>query len=518
MKMRIFFHSHCAMGNPSLSSYLIFFFTVRVSTLEPVTFKVIGPDHPITASVGEDALLPCHLSPSMNAQEMEVRWFRSKFSEPVHLYQNGKDQADQQIPNYQGRTELLKDGIVNGSVVLHIRNVSPSDYGQFNCFFRSRNFYEEAVLELKVAGLGSTPRIAIDSYRSGGIHMVCESAGWYPEPEVQWRDLRGQHLPSLTEKITQHDNGLFEAQISIIVTETSSQDLSCSVRNAHLDPGKESVVYIGDPFFLRGYPFKVAMYILLVVVALLTFTASYFFWKQHKAKAAHDAERGKAVLWELQWRGGVGASRAWEQVAGASQAAVKGSDGSAHDAERGKLRADLRWRKTQVYGEVKVALDPETAHPRLKLSEDKKTVTWESKHQDLPDNPKRFDQVSCVLGSKGFSSGRIYWEVEGMGRIWAVGVARESVRRKGQIRFTPEEGIWGIEQSRDYYSLLTTPEIPLPMSESLVKVRIYVHYEKEEVAFFNPDNGDLITNLSASFRGEKIFPFFWVCSHLTLAT
>ncbi|KAG6924343.1 butyrophilin subfamily 3 member A2, partial [Chelydra serpentina] len=291
MKMRIFFHSHCAMGNPSLSSYLIFFFTVRVSTLEPVTFKVIGPDHPITASVGEDALLPCHLSPSMSAQEMEVRWFRSKFSEPVHLYQNGKDQADQQIPDYQGRTELLKEGIVNGSVVLRIRNISPSDYGQFNCFFRSRNFYEDAVLELKVAGLGSTPRIAIDSYQSGGIHMVCESAGWYPEPEMQWRDLRGQHLPSLTEKITQHDNGLFEAQISIIVTETSSQDLSCSVRNSHLDPGKKSVVYIADPFFLWGYPLKVAVYILLVVVALLTFTASYLFWKQHKAKAAHDAER-----------------------------------------------------------------------------------------------------------------------------------------------------------------------------------------------------------------------------------
>uniref|UniRef100_A0A8C3T3H5 Butyrophilin subfamily 1 member A1-like n=1 Tax=Chelydra serpentina TaxID=8475 RepID=A0A8C3T3H5_CHESE len=285
---------------------------MKTIQLPSVTFKVIGPDHPITASVGEDALLPCHLSPSMSAQEMEVRWFRSKFSEPVHLYQNGKDQADQQIPDYQGRTELLKEGIVNGSVVLRIRNISPSDYGQFNCFFRSRNFYEDAVLELKVA-------------------------------------------------------------------------------------------------------------------------------------------------------------------------------------------------------EVKVTLDPETAHPRLKLSDDKTTVTWESKHQALPDNPERFDQVFCVLGSEGFSSGRIYWEVEGMGRIWAIGVARESVRRKGPISFTPEEGIWGIEQSRNCYSLLTTPECPLPMSESPVKVRIYVHYEKEEVAFFNPDNADRIATLTASFRGEKIFPFFWVC-------
>nr|XP_032656669.1 butyrophilin subfamily 3 member A2-like isoform X6 [Chelonoidis abingdonii] len=295
MKMRISFHSHCAKGNLSLSSYLIFFFTVHVSTLESVNFKVIGPDHPIIVSAGEDALLPCHLSPSMSAQEMEVRWFQSKFSELVHLYQHGKDQAEKQISKYQGRTELLKDGIVDGRVVLRICNITPSDGGQFICFFRSSSFYGEATLELKVAGLGSAPRISIDSYQSGGIHMVCESAGWYPEPQVQWRDLKGQHLPSLTEKISQHDNGLFEAQISIIVTETSSQDLSCSVRNSQFNQGKESVVYIADPFFLRAYPWKVAVYILLVVVCLVTCTASYFFWKQHEAKAAHVAERGKLV-------------------------------------------------------------------------------------------------------------------------------------------------------------------------------------------------------------------------------
>ncbi|XP_053877468.1 butyrophilin subfamily 1 member A1-like [Malaclemys terrapin pileata] len=489
MKMRISFHSHCAMGNPSLSSYLLFFFTVHVSTLESVNFKVIGPDHPIMVSAGQDALLPCHLFPNTSAQEMEVRWYRSKFSEPVHLYQNEKDQAEQQIPNYQGRTELLKDGIVDGSVVLRIRNITPSDHGQFICFFRSHSFYEEATLELKVTGLGSTPRISIDSYQSGGIHMVCESAGWYPEPQVQWKDLSGKHLPSLTEKITQHDNGLYAAQISIIVTKTSSQDLSCSVRNSHLNPGKESVVYIADPFFLRGYPFKVAMYIFLVVVGLLTFTASYFFRKQHKAKAVHVAERGKLV-----------------------------ADLENLQDKLGTLEAELRWRKTQVYGEVKITLDPCTAHPGLKLSEDQKTVTWESKHQDLPDNPERFDEVFCVLGSEGFTSGKIYWEVEEMGRIWAIGVVRESVRRKGQIKFTPEEGIWGIEQSRGHYSDLATPEVPLLLCETPKKVWIYVHYKKGQVAFFNPDNGDLIANLTASFNGEKIFPFFWVCSHLTLTS
>ncbi|XP_030390637.1 butyrophilin subfamily 1 member A1-like isoform X4 [Gopherus evgoodei] len=451
--MRISFHSHCAMGNLCLCSYIIFFFMLHVPTLESVNFKVIGPDHPITVSAGEDALLPCHLSPSMNAQEMEVRWFQSNTSELVHLYQQGKDQTELQLSKYRDRTELLKDGIMDGRVALHIRNITPSDQGQFICFFRSPSFYGEATLELKVTGLGSTPRISIDNYQSRGIHMVCESAGWYPEPQVQWRDLRGQHLPSLTEKITQHDNGLFEAQISIIVTETSSQDLSCSVSNSHLNQGKESMVYIADSFFLGAYPWNVAVYILLIALGLLTFMASYFFWKQHKAK--------------------------------------------------GKLVADL----------ASMTLDPITAHPDLILSEDQTCLTKGDTAQNVPDNPERFDSSVCVLGSEGFTSGIHYWEVEvgNSGDWWAVRVARESIRRKGWLNFSPLEKIWAVECDWGKYQALDFSVIHLPLNERLEKIGISLNFKEHRIAFYDTDNlVPIYTFKEVSFSDEKIFPFFCV--------
>uniref|UniRef100_A0A8C4WE81 Butyrophilin subfamily 1 member A1-like n=1 Tax=Gopherus evgoodei TaxID=1825980 RepID=A0A8C4WE81_9SAUR len=444
--MRISFHSHCAMGNLCLCSYIIFFFMLHVPTLESVNFKVIGPDHPITVSAGEDALLPCHLSPSMNAQEMEVRWFQSNTSELVHLYQQGKDQTELQLSKYRDRTELLKDGIMDGRVALHIRNITPSDQGQFICFFRSPSFYGEATLELKVTGLGSTPRISIDNYQSRGIHMVCESAGWYPEPQVQWRDLRGQHLPSLTEKITQHDNGLFEAQISIIVTETSSQDLSCSVSNSHLNQGKESMVYIADSFFLGAYPWNVAVYILLIALGLLTFMASYFFWKQHKAKAS-------------------------------------------------------------------MTLDPITAHPDLILSEDQTCLTKGDTAQNVPDNPERFDSSVCVLGSEGFTSGIHYWEVEvgNSGDWWAVRVARESIRRKGWLNFSPLEKIWAVECDWGKYQALDFSVIHLPLNERLEKIGISLNFKEHRIAFYDTDNlVPIYTFKEVSFSDEKIFPFFCV--------
>uniref|UniRef100_A0ABK0LQ85 Myelin oligodendrocyte glycoprotein n=1 Tax=Rattus norvegicus TaxID=10116 RepID=A0ABK0LQ85_RAT len=113
-------------------------------------FRVIGPGHPIRALVGDEAELPCRISPGKNATGMEVGWYRSPFSRVVHLYRNGKDQDAEQAPEYRGRTELLKESIGEGKVALRIQNVRFSDEGGYTCFFRDHSYQEEAAVELKV--------------------------------------------------------------------------------------------------------------------------------------------------------------------------------------------------------------------------------------------------------------------------------------------------------------------------------------------------------------------------------
>lgn len=115
-------------------------------------FRVIGPGHPIRALVGDEVELPCRISPGKNATGMEVGWYRPPFSRVVHLYRNGKDQDEEQAPEYRGRTQLLKETIGEGKVTLRIRNVRFSDEGGFTCFFRDHSYQEEAAMELKVEG------------------------------------------------------------------------------------------------------------------------------------------------------------------------------------------------------------------------------------------------------------------------------------------------------------------------------------------------------------------------------
>ncbi|CAM5105032.1 unnamed protein product [Natator depressus] len=161
---------------------------------------------------------------------------------------------------------------------------------------------------------------------------------------------------------------------------------------------------------------------------------------------------------------------------------------------------------------VNVTLDPDTAHPELIMSEDWKSVRWGFTEEDLPDNPERFDILPCVLGCEGFTAGRHCWEVEvGGGRYWAVGVARESVRRKGWISHSPKDGIWAVEWCGDQYQALTSPETPLPLSQVPSRIWVSLDCERGQVTFFDAENQGLIfTFPPASFTGRRIRPWLRV--------
>ncbi|XP_072290370.1 E3 ubiquitin-protein ligase TRIM21-like [Eucyclogobius newberryi] len=162
---------------------------------------------------------------------------------------------------------------------------------------------------------------------------------------------------------------------------------------------------------------------------------------------------------------------------------------------------------------VDVTLDPDTAQPQLVLSEDLKQVHCEDEKKNLPYSHLRFDYHRCVLGKQSCSSGRFYFEVQVKGKTkWDLGVAQESIRRKGMTYLSPEDGFWCIMmRNKDKYFARTHPPLPLPLQRAPQKVGVFVDYGEGLVSFYDADSADLLFSFSGCCFREKLFPFFSPC-------
>ncbi|XP_064203888.1 E3 ubiquitin-protein ligase TRIM35-like [Anguilla rostrata] len=156
-----------------------------------------------------------------------------------------------------------------------------------------------------------------------------------------------------------------------------------------------------------------------------------------------------------------------------------------------------------------VTLDPNTAHPILSLSEDLTCVKCNGERQQVPENPERFEMVLCVLGSEGFSSGRQCWDVEvGDEDYWMVGVAEESISRKGFADLSPAGRVWGIQWCSGKYTVLTSSRTALIVSGKLRRVRVQLDWDRGKVSFSDPSTNTPLYTFKHSFT-ERVFPFFW---------
>ncbi|XP_033941526.1 E3 ubiquitin-protein ligase TRIM21-like [Pseudochaenichthys georgianus] len=177
-----------------------------------------------------------------------------------------------------------------------------------------------------------------------------------------------------------------------------------------------------------------------------------------------------------------------------------------------KKLLEVELKRVQQY-EVEVTLDPDTAHPKLILSDDGKQVNVGDVMKNLPDNPERFDLCACVLAKQSFSSGRFYHEVQVKGKTdWTLGVARESINRKGNISLTPQKGYWLIVlRNENEYKAFAGPPVRLSLKSQPQKVGVFVDYEEGLVSFYDVDAAALIYSFTGCCFKEKLYPYFGPC-------
>uniref|UniRef100_V9KDI3 E3 ubiquitin/ISG15 ligase TRIM25 n=1 Tax=Callorhinchus milii TaxID=7868 RepID=V9KDI3_CALMI len=162
------------------------------------------------------------------------------------------------------------------------------------------------------------------------------------------------------------------------------------------------------------------------------------------------------------------------------------------------------------------SLDPDTANPKLILSNSNRTVSVSDRTWPIPNNVKRFDLWQQVLGSEGVSCGSSYWELQVTGsEWWGAGVCYGSLSRKGggaECLLGWNKKSWIL---RSWGGLLTVrhncKEIKLAAGMAS-KVGVFVDFEAGVISFYSVSGSNLTllhTFQEQSFP-ESLYPALWV--------
>lgn len=163
-----------------------------------------------------------------------------------------------------------------------------------------------------------------------------------------------------------------------------------------------------------------------------------------------------------------------------------------------------------------VVLDLETAHPLLILSSDRKQVRY-SMGSGLwgkqNNNPKKFTEHLAVLGERGFSSERFYFEVFVGGKSeWCLGVATGSIVRNVSLCRGPHCGLWALWFLVDRFETFSNPNVAVHVGK-VETVGVFVDYDRGQVSFYDVRTATLIYSFTECFFLEELYPYFNPCDN-----
>ncbi|XP_073716156.1 NACHT, LRR and PYD domains-containing protein 12 [Misgurnus anguillicaudatus] len=146
-----------------------------------------------------------------------------------------------------------------------------------------------------------------------------------------------------------------------------------------------------------------------------------------------------------------------------------------------------------------LTLDPNTANPHLKLSENNRKVTSVKDPQPYPDHPDRFDKCFQVLCKESLT-GRCYWEAEWSGPSTVISVMYKSIVRKRTCltsMFKVNANSWCLEFSAEGFTAhpnnnSTSISAPSPPSK---RVGVYLDWSAGTLSFYSVSDKQKLTHL-----------------------
>ncbi|XP_030608916.1 butyrophilin subfamily 2 member A2-like [Archocentrus centrarchus] len=203
---------------------------------------VVGPSQAVVATVGEEIVLPCHIKPEMDASRMRLEWARPDLTPGfVHVWADNKEHVVNKQPSYGGRTSLMIHKLEHGDVSLKLSNVTVSDEGTYRCLVPQVG--REVFIKL-VVGAASLPFIRVMNRTSSRVVLQCESAGWYPEPELLWLDSEGNLLSAGPTETLRGPDDLYTVSSRVTVEKRHSNNITCRVQQKNINQSRDMYIHL----------------------------------------------------------------------------------------------------------------------------------------------------------------------------------------------------------------------------------------------------------------------------------
>ncbi|CAI5681927.1 unnamed protein product [Oreochromis niloticus] len=201
-----------------------------------------APTKQIVALLGDDVVLPCSLERPVDVSDLQLEWART---DPIpgfiYVWEKNKENVGMKQPSYVGRTSLSSDKLNHGDVSLTLSKVQLSDEGLYRCFIPQLG--QRSYVHL-IVGSASTPVIKVMSNDSSRVVLQCESAGWYPEPELLWLDGEGNLLSAGPTETLRGPDDLYTVSSRVTVEKRHSNNITCRVQQRNTNQSRETHIHV----------------------------------------------------------------------------------------------------------------------------------------------------------------------------------------------------------------------------------------------------------------------------------
>uniref|UniRef100_A0AAQ5XTS3 Ig-like domain-containing protein n=1 Tax=Amphiprion ocellaris TaxID=80972 RepID=A0AAQ5XTS3_AMPOC len=261
--------------------------------------QLIGPTQPIVAMFGDDIVLPCRLEPAVDAAARTVEWSRPDLKQRIiHFRRDSVDLLTEQNPSYTRRTSLSISKLKSGDVSLKLSKVKLSDAGTYKCIVSK--YGTESAVEL-VVGSVSSPEIEV-SKDSSSVVLQCESAGWYPEPEVLWLDAEGNLLSAGPTETVRGPDDLYSVSSRVTVEKKHGNKFTCRVQQNNINQTRDTWIHVSADLFMVHSNLSARITTTMAACVMTIAVVVFIVWKWGQTRTKRqkeETELRKREMWMI---------------------------------------------------------------------------------------------------------------------------------------------------------------------------------------------------------------------------